>query len=48
MNKLAGAVIALFFVVILCLTLTVAKDCGDRGGEYMRNWLGWYVCVGVK
>ena len=34
-------------IVSLCFTLSAAKDCGDRGGEFVKNWAGWPVCVGA-
>ena len=47
MYKVLYVVPFIILAVILCLYINAAKDCGDHGGEYMKNWAGYPVCVGA-
>ena len=48
MGKLFGGLLmVLFFVIVLAIYANGAVDCGNRGGEYVKNWAGWPVCIGA-
>lgn len=48
--------IRVFFLVLMLLAVIVsvyfqiigAIQCSADGGEYLRNWANWPVCVGGK
>ena len=48
----SGWLIVLFLLVVLGITaaiyLPVIANCNARGGEVVRNWANWPVCISTK
>lgn len=52
---MANIVVGLWTVLCVIVVLVVlaflgleASECHQQGGEFVREWSGWYVCVGGR
>lgn len=39
-------VVAIVIVLVIAYMVDGAVNCSHQGGEYVRNWAGWPVCIG--
>lgn len=43
-----AVLMVLFIVISIYFQIQGAIQCSEDGGQYLRNWANWPVCVGGK
>ena len=44
---IAAGFIVLVIAVVAYFNISAAIDCQNRGGQQVRNWANWPVCIGA-